>query len=85
MDTLSLPSDLKAWAEAQVAAGRATSVEALATQALLDAKRQQDAIAAKLNDARTEADRDGWIDGDVALAELRSWIDEDDAEASGAP
>lgn len=57
--------DLKDWAEAQVAAGRAPSVEALAA-------------------ARAEVGREGWIDGDDALAELRAWIAEDAASETAA-
>lgn len=66
MNTATLPPSLKRWAEAQVVAGRAGSVEA---------------IAARLTAARREADRDGWITSDDALADLRTWIAEDEAEA----
>jgi hypothetical protein len=85
MTTITLPADLKTWADAQVAAGRADSVEALATAALAEAKRQQERIAGKLADARAQADRDGWIDGDDALTELRAWIAENEAEEARLP
>jgi hypothetical protein len=84
MDTNTLPADLQDWAEAQVAAGRAPSVEVLAAQALATIKAQQEAIAAKLASAREEADRDGWIEGEDVLAELRAWIADDEAaDAAG--
>lgn len=84
MDTAALPNDLKLWAQAQVAAGRAVSVEALAAAALATIKAQQEAIAARLAVARGEADREGWVSGEDALAELRGWIAADEAEAAAA-
>lgn len=80
MQTDTLPPDLSDWAQAQVAAGRAESFAALVADALAALKSQQDAIAAKLAAARAEADREGWIEGEAALAELCVWIAEDEAE-----
>lgn len=80
MDTATLPMELKSWAEAQIAAGRAASIDALGAEALATVKAQQEAVAARLAAARSEAERDGWIAGDDALAELRAWIAEDEAE-----
>jgi hypothetical protein len=84
MDTAALPTDLKTWAEAQIAAGRAASIDALAAEALATVKSQQEAIAARLSVARTEAERDGWIAGEDAQAMLRAWIAEDEAEDAAA-
>lgn len=84
MNTAALPTDLKTWAEAQVAAGRAASIDALAAEALATVKVQQEAVAARLAAARAEAERDGWIAGDDALDELRAWIAEDEAEDAAA-
>lgn len=85
MNAIILPADLKSWAEEQVAAGRADSVEALAAAALAEAKRQQEAVAAHLAAARVEADPHGWVDGEDALAELRAWITENEAEEASLP
>jgi hypothetical protein len=85
MNTTALPTDLKAWAEAQVAAGRAANIDALAVEAMATVKAQQEAIAIRLNAARAEAERDGWIAGDDALAELNAWIAEDEAEDAAGP
>jgi hypothetical protein len=84
MDTSAHPADLKTWAEAQIAAGRAASIDALAAETLATVKAQQEAVAARLCAARAEAERDGWIAGDDALAELRAWIAEDEAENAAA-
>lgn len=77
MNSVFLPFDLQRWAEAQVAAGRAKSVEALAVEALATVRAQQEAIAAHLAAARADAEQNGWIEGDRALADLRAWIAED--------
>jgi hypothetical protein len=84
MNAITLPADLRIWAEAQIAAGRAASIDALAADALATVKAQQEAIAARLASARVEAERDGWITSDDALAELRAWIAEDEAEDAAA-
>lgn len=85
MNSVTLPADLRRWAEAQVEAGRAPSVEALAAEALATIRAQQDAIAAQLADARSDADRTGWIEGEEALAELRAWIAEDEGAGAQRP
>jgi hypothetical protein len=80
MNTQILPPHVKDWAEAQVAAGRAPSLEALAADALAALKAQQDAIATKLALAKANAEQNGWIDGENALSKVRAWIAEDEAE-----
>ncbi len=85
MDTPILSPPLRDWAEAQVAAGRAASVEALAAEALATVKAQQEGIAARLAAARADADKEGWIEGEIALIELRAWITEDEAEGVAYP
>lgn len=85
MDTVTLPADLKDWADAQVAAGRAPSIEALAASALATVKAYQEAIATRLTAARAQADREGWVEGEDALTELRAWIAQDEAEDTARP
>jgi Arc/MetJ-type ribon-helix-helix transcriptional regulator len=83
--SIALPPELEAWAQAQVAAGRAESVDALAAAALTAAKRREDYWRRIADEAITEGDRDGWIDGDDFLAEMQSWIDADLAEIEPTP
>jgi Arc/MetJ-type ribon-helix-helix transcriptional regulator len=85
MTTITLPADLQRWADAEVAAGKAPSVSALVAEALATVKARQDAIAAKLAGSRAQADKEGWIEGDSVLAELRAWIVEDEAEDAATP
>lgn len=83
---LSLPKHFETWARAEVAAGRASSVEALTAQALEAHRLRVEAFRASLDTAVVEADRDGWIDGDDFLAEMDALIDglEREAAAPGA-
>jgi hypothetical protein len=70
METLPLPTDVKVWAEAQVAAGRASSIEALAAEALATVKAQQEGIAADQAITRV----DGRIEYPDAVTALRAWL-----------
>lgn len=74
--TIPLPPQFQLWAEAEVAAGRAESIEKLAEQAM-EAHR----VRLSLDAAVDEADRDGWIEGDACLAEMDAMIDELEREA----
>lgn len=74
MTTITLPADLEAWARAEVAAGRAESVEALVAKGLRGYRLGVDTFRKSLDDAVAEGDRDGWIPGDVVLRELDQWI-----------
>ena len=76
MNPITLPPDLLAWARAEVAAGRAESVEALVAKGLRGYRLGIDTFRKSLDDARAEADRDGWIPGDVFLRELDQWVAE---------
>lgn len=80
MTAITLPRAFEEWAVAEVQAGRAESVEALALR-LLDRERLGwEALRAKLDAAEAEAERDGWIDADVVFAELDAILAEvDDA------
>jgi Arc/MetJ-type ribon-helix-helix transcriptional regulator len=55
MTTITLPPNLEAWADAQVAAGRAPSVNALVTQALEEVRALHD-FRASLDAAETEGE-----------------------------
>lgn len=82
--SISLPPELKAWAEAQVLAGRAASLNDLAALAMADLKLRQDAWAKLAADAIAVGDRDGWIAGDDFIAEIEAAIATDEAEAEAA-
>jgi hypothetical protein len=79
--TIPLPRQFQVWAEAEVAAGRAGSVERLAQQALEAHQRQVEAFRLSLDAAVAEADRDGWIEGDAFLANMDGLIESLEREA----
>jgi putative addiction module CopG family antidote len=79
--TITLPKHLEDWAEAEVKAGRAQSVDELARQALELHRRQTEAFRTSLEAAVTEADRDGWLEGDAVLADMDAMIDALEGEA----
>jgi hypothetical protein len=80
--TIPLPPQFQKWAEAEVAAGRAQSVEQLAVQALEAHRLHAQNFRTSLDAAVAEADRDGWIEGDVFLAEMDEFIDSLESEAA---
>lgn len=80
--TIPLPPQFQKWAEAEVAAGRADSVEQLATRALEAHRLHVESFRASLDVAISEADRDGWIEGDAFLAEMDELIDSLEREAA---
>lgn len=79
--TIPLPHGFQIWAEAEVAAGRAQSVEMLAAQALEAHRLQVEKFRASLNAALDEADRDGWIEGETFLADMDVLIEGLEREA----
>ncbi len=81
MTAITLPADLEAWARAEVAAGRAESVEALVAQALQERRAEIEYVRGKLDEARASLARGEFIEGDVVMAELDEWIAELEAEA----
>ena len=81
MTAITLPPDLQAWAEAEVAAGRAKSVETLVAGAVRERRDEVGYVRAKLDEAHDSLARGEWIDGEVMLAELDQWIAELEAEA----
>ena len=81
MTAITLPADLEAWARAEVAAGRAESVEALVAQAVRSRRAEIDYVRAKLDEARASIARGDVLDGDAVMAELDQWIAELESEA----
>ncbi len=77
MTAITLPPDLEAWAEAEVAAGRAESVDAAIEQRLRQSITQTEWIRGKLDEARASLARGQGIDGADMVAELDRWIAED--------
>lgn len=71
MTAITLPPDLLAWAKAEVAAGRAESVEALVERRLRDGQKW-DEFMRSLKEAEAEADRDGWLDAGDVFDELKA-------------
>lgn len=79
-----LPKHLEEWAEGEVRAGRARSVDAVAQQALEAHKRQVEAFRASLDAAVAEANRDGWLEGETVLADMDAMISALEREAATA-
>ncbi len=79
--TIPLPQKFQIWAEAEVAAGRAESIEMLASQAMEAHRVQVEKFRLSLDEAIAEANRDGWIEGDAFLADMDAMIDELEREA----
>lgn len=74
MTTINLPPDLEAWARAEVAAGRAESVEAAIAKGVRGYQLATDAFRKSLDDAVAEADRDGWVPAEEFFRDLDQWI-----------
>jgi hypothetical protein len=72
MTSITLPADLEAWARAEVAAGRADSVEHAAQKAIAGYRSQMEAFRRTLDDAEAEADRDGWLPASEVTARLKA-------------
>lgn len=70
MTAVRLPRELEAWAEAEVAAGRAVSVEALTARALTGYRRQMEELRASIARARAEADEKGCRTVDEVFDEI---------------
>lgn len=81
MTAITLPADLEAWARAEVAAGRAQSVEAVVAKGLRGYRLGMETFRRSLDDAVAEADRDGWIPADDLLRDLDQWIGDLSIEA----
>ena len=64
MTAISLPADLQTWAEAEVSAGRAQSVEQIVVTAMRGYKSALEAFRKSLDDAVAEADEKGWLEAD---------------------
>ena len=77
MNAITLPTDLEAWAEAEVAAGRAHSVEQVATTALQGYRRQLEAFRRTLDEAEAEVLAEGGIPAEDVFAELLERYGED--------
>ena len=72
MTTVTLPKDFTAWAEAEVAAGRAASIDALAAKAVAGYRRQLEAFRASLDEASAEIAAGKGIPLDVVMKELET-------------
>ncbi len=82
MSTIDLPSDLAAWADGEVAAGRAESVEMLLVDSLEVRRRNVEWVRARLDEARMDIAEGRVLDGNEVLAGLDRWIAEDSAAAA---
>jgi Arc/MetJ-type ribon-helix-helix transcriptional regulator len=81
MTAITLPPDLLAWARAEVAAGRAESVDALVAQALSERRAEIEYVRGKLDEARASLARGEGVSLEEAFKEIDTWIAEDEAAA----
>lgn len=81
MTAITLPPDLEAWARAEVAAGRAESVEALVARAVEERRAEIQFVRGKLDEARASLARGEGIPLQEAFRRIDSWIAEDEAAA----
>jgi hypothetical protein len=72
MTAVTLPQHLEAWAEAEVAAGRAVSVEALTAKAVAGYRRELEAFRASLDAAAAEVAAGKGIPAEVVFRELEA-------------
>jgi predicted transcriptional regulator len=72
MTAVTLPKHLEAWAEAEVAAGRAKSIEVLTAKAVAGYRRELEAFRASLDAASAEAKAGKVIPLEVVMAELEA-------------
>ena len=72
MTAITLPKSLEAWAEAEVAAGRAESVEGLTADAVAGYRRQLEAFRASLDAAEAEIAAGHGVPAEVVFAELEA-------------
>ena len=70
MNAVTFPKDLEAWAEAEVAAGRAQSVEQVATRALRGYRQALEAFRRSLDEASAEVRAGGGHPADQVFSEL---------------
>jgi hypothetical protein len=74
---ITLPADLEAWARAEVAAGRGSSVAEVAANAIARYRAQMEALRRSLDDAESEAERDRWLEAGAVFAEAKSQLQTD--------
>jgi predicted transcriptional regulator len=77
MTTVTLPKDLEAWAEAEVSAGRAKSVEALTARAVAGYRRQLEAFRATLDAGSAEIAAGKGIPAEVVFRDLEALYPDD--------
>ena len=80
MTEITLSPELQNWANQQVAMGASPSVDALVEGALAKSKENADWLDGMVKDALLSVEQDGWVDGELVLAELDQWISELDQE-----
>jgi hypothetical protein len=78
MTAINLTREIEAWAEAEVEAGRAESVEAFVIGVLNSCQAETEALRSMLDAARASISRGDGIDGGEFLSELDRWIREDE-------
>lgn len=81
MTAITLPPDLEGWARAEVAAGRAESVDALVADALAERRAEIEYVRTKLDEARASLARGEGIPLEEAFRQIDAWIAEDEAAA----
>jgi hypothetical protein len=78
MTAVTLSREFETWAEAEVQAGAADTVEAFTQRVLERHRAGVEKLRASLDEAEAEAERDGWIPADLVFAELAALLADDE-------
>jgi hypothetical protein len=74
-DRLTPPPDLQAWAEAEVRAGHAASIQFLVEEAVKQHRLNDACYRALVDDAYRAGEAEGWLDGEAVLRELEASLE----------
>jgi hypothetical protein len=75
MSSVSLPPDLQAWAEAEVRAGHAPSIQSLVEEAVKQHRLSDSYYRALVEGAYRAGEAEGWLDGEAVLRELEASLE----------
>ena len=74
MAKIALTQDISDWADDQVAKGVAPNISTLVDEAMRAKKADSDWLNDMVSQALESVEEEGWVDGDVVLAEMRQWV-----------
>lgn len=75
MSSVSLPPDLQAWAEGEVRAGHAPSIQSLVEEAVKQHRLNDAYYRALVDDAYRAGEAEGWLDCETVLRDLEASLE----------